>query len=352
MSILWRYFLAHFSKIFFLSISGFISLLFVSRLKDIARFLSLSSEGKTTLSFLLLQIPHILPIAIPISAFFASYFLMQKISHTNELTAIRSLGVSIKTLFQPLIVAALFLSIINIYFCFEITPLAKYQMRKLLTDKTSKNPLFLMQKKELLPIEQSYLFMKGNENNVEDFLFIGPKSDDHSLFLVTANQLGYKDKKLHGKNISSIFFLENENSFDTLFLENEKEISSYAPLLTQSLKKNHYRTNPSSLPMRLVFLHAKEKSTMWLEILRRLSLGFAPFTFVLLGASFGMEISRRKKEKMMQAFLLCSLLLLAYLAGKQMKAIPLCSACCFILPHMFLFFFSFRRINRIARGNI
>ena len=209
-----------------------------------------------------------------------------------------------------------------------------------------------MQKEELLPLKQSYLSMKGNENNVEDFLFISPKSDDHSLFLVKADQLSYKEKKLHGKNISSIFFLESEKSFDTLFLENEKEISSYAPLLTQSLKKNHYRTNPSSLPMRLVFLHAKDKSTLLLEILRRFSLGFAPLTFVVLGASFGMEISRRKKEKMMQAFLLCSLLLLAYLAGKQMKAIPLYSAFFFIFPHLLLSFFSFYRINRIARGNI
>ena len=63
------------------------------RFKDIARFAALSADGVKTGLFVLYQFPHILPIAIPISALIASFLLFQRLSKTYELTALRASGV-------------------------------------------------------------------------------------------------------------------------------------------------------------------------------------------------------------------------------------------------------------------
>ena len=67
MPIIWRYLLRSYFQVLALSVSSFIAILLVLRFQEIARFASSGTAQLKVLLFTLLQIPYILPIAIPVS---------------------------------------------------------------------------------------------------------------------------------------------------------------------------------------------------------------------------------------------------------------------------------------------
>src|SRR5271166_4170240 len=102
MPTVWRYLLRSYFQVFLLSIASFVSALFVMRFKDIAEFATLNSDGLSIFLFSLYQLPYILPLAIPISCIISSILLFQKMSTSQELTALRAAGMGLKTLLFPL----------------------------------------------------------------------------------------------------------------------------------------------------------------------------------------------------------------------------------------------------------
>jgi lipopolysaccharide export LptBFGC system permease protein LptF len=352
MPLLWKYLLRHFFRVFFLICSGFIILLFVSRLKLIARFASIATDPFIAFKYLLLQVPHILPLAIPISAFFAAFILFRQMSSSHELPAFRSVGIKLTMILQPIVMASLFLSLITLYLCSEINPKAKYEMRRLYTDKTSKNPLFLLQQKELLPLSQAYLSADVAIDQMKNVVFVSKDPQNHNLFLITAKMLSYLRKTLKGDAVSSLFFVPDGSNETTLFMENERDFFSIAPELSQTLKQNKYRLNPSSLPFAQLLISAKKKMTIIMEAFRRISLALCPFTFTWLGAVYGIQMGRQTKDKMWIAFSLLALVLICYLAGKQLKAIPLFSIPLLILPHLTVWLVTKRKMQLINEGKV
>lgn len=89
MPILWRYLLKNYFQVFFLCVTGFISILLVTRVQEIARLAALNSQIDIIILFTLCQIPYILPIAIPISGLISAILLVQRLSHTQELSTLR-----------------------------------------------------------------------------------------------------------------------------------------------------------------------------------------------------------------------------------------------------------------------
>src|SRR5262249_35116763 len=103
MPILWRYLLGHYLKVLVLCVLAFVAILLATRLDEIAHFATLGPEGMVILSFPLHQIPYILPIAIPISCLISAMLLIQRLSHTHEMTAIRASGLSLRMILCPIL---------------------------------------------------------------------------------------------------------------------------------------------------------------------------------------------------------------------------------------------------------
>src|SRR3989338_5815947 len=105
--ILWRYLLRNYFQVFGLCVSSFVAILLVLRFQEIAHYAS-SGMGKSfILLFTLLQVPYILPIAIPVSCLIAAILLLQRLSYAQELTAFRACGLGLKPILAPLIYAGL-----------------------------------------------------------------------------------------------------------------------------------------------------------------------------------------------------------------------------------------------------
>ena len=359
--VFWRYIIKTFFKFFILSICGFISVLLITRLKEIGQFMALSSSFSSVLKFTLYQIPYILPVAIPISCLIASIILFQKMSLSNELTAYRSCGISIEKLFTPLLFSSFILFIVNVLISSELTPHCREKSKRMLFEKSSFSPIILLQRKNLSRLKKTYLDMKSiSSNKAKNVLCILPNKSNNRLNLFYIEFLKHESGFLYGENVSIISHLpsSNEASFDHLILENQEKITTDAEGLSQIMKSPHWSLNPSYMPMKMLIakikLTSQKKSALLLLISegsRRFSLGFAAFTFTLLGASFGIEITRTySKKKTLIAAFLALLIFLSFSIGKAFNNFPIFAAIIYLIPQIGVILVSKIAINKIAKG--
>ncbi len=356
--ILWRYTIRAYLKIFLLSVGTFVSVLMVSRFKEIARFAALSSNwGKTGL-FAVYQIPFILPMAIPLSALIASFLLFQHLSRTHELTAFRSLGFSFKNILIPLLLLSSFLALINFSIAAELAPYCRRESKMLLYRETSGNPLLLLQRQNLIKMKDAYIRIKTKENasRASNFTLITYNESNQRLNLLTAKKLKIQGEELLGEDVAIISYIHsNALNFDPLIIENQGFLSTAAPLLSAALKKNRPRIDSPSLSLRMLRhrLHEKPKlmRSASVEIFRRLSLSISVFSFTFLGCAFGIELGRSpKKRTLFYALLLTFMILSSYFLGKSFKKELLLAALVFPLPHLVAILASTCRLFRLSRG--
>ena len=104
-----------------------ISTLLVLRFQEIARFATSGASIKSVALFTLLQIPYILPIAIPVSCLIAALLLFQSLSLGQELTALRTSGFGLKAIATPILFAGFFLTLVNFTVTSEMAPRCRGQ---------------------------------------------------------------------------------------------------------------------------------------------------------------------------------------------------------------------------------
>src|SRR5690606_32018798 len=138
---LWKYLLKRYLQVFFLSLTGFISILLVTRFQHIARFASMGTSPWVLLKFISYQIPFILPLAIPISCLISALLLFQSLSRSHELTALRVAGLGIFPIAFPLFILSLFIAMGNFTLASELAPKCKNLSKSLAYQMTALNPL-------------------------------------------------------------------------------------------------------------------------------------------------------------------------------------------------------------------
>ena len=132
-------------------------MLLVLRFQDIARFAAAGTSGGHVCLFALLQIPYILPIAIPVSCLIAAILLFQRLSHSHELTAFRACGISLRSIATPLLFAGGVLALINATMTCEIAPRSRLMAKGLLYQVAASNPLLLFQKNSPIKFKNAYI---------------------------------------------------------------------------------------------------------------------------------------------------------------------------------------------------
>ncbi len=328
-------------------------MLIVSRFKDIARFTALTGDFAKTGLFIAYHIPTILPIAIPISALIASLLLFQSLSRSFELTALRSSGLSLRMIIAPLLAVSLLLTILNFSICCEIAPYCRREGKTLIYHETSQNPLLLLQRQQLVKIKDAFLNMEvKNDETTKDLTFIAPNESTKRLSLFSARRLWIEQEELIGKDLAIVSYIDSPQGFDTLIIENQSSMSTAAPLLSKALKKNRPRLDISAFNLKMLSLCEKKKPAR-IEILRRISLSLAAFSFTFLGCAFGIEEGRDpSKKNLLFALLLTLSVLMSYLLGKELKNYPPFAILAFILPHPFIWLSSTLHLYRISKGRI
>lgn len=361
MPILWRFLLYQYLRVFFLSVSSFVLVLFVLRFKDIASFAALSADGVKTSLFILYQFPHILPLALPISALIASFLLFQHLSQSQEITALRALGFSLSSLLIPLMFASFFLTLASFSICSELVPLCHRETKMLLYRKTGANPLVLLQRQKLARIKNTYLNleMKHQGESAKNFLYIAYNKQNKRLNLINIKELFVKKDELLGKQTAIICHIPSAlaETFDDTILENEETMSTSAPLLAQAVKRKRPNTKPSALSLKQIKIDlktstdARKDRAASIEIFRRYSLSLTVFSFTLLGAAFGIQIGRNSNKRALLTMCGWALFMfICYFFAKSLKTHYLTASLTLCLIHPILWIASIWRLRSIARG--
>ncbi|HRW58257.1 MAG TPA: LptF/LptG family permease [Chlamydiales bacterium] len=362
MPLYWRYVIQSFLKNFFLSITGFISVLLVSRLKEIARFAAICGSLKQVILYILYQIPHILPIAIPISCLIASLLFFQRLSKTSEMTAMRASGLSIFQIITPLLFISFWISIGNFFVSSEITSRTRLKSKEMITVQSSENPLLLLQRQKLLKIKNTYIDLTCSDDSTkaENVTLITYNKANKRLNYIFAKNFYIENQNLIGKNVSLISNHEEEENpfFDTMIIENQESMYTKAENLSQYLKTNHWSLNPNYLPMKLLLSREKTQSSQdkkyikaSVELARRFSWAFASLTFTIIGICFGIEIGRNHStKKLLTACFLSIFILITLLFGKSLKYYPLPSILLYGLVQPIILIFSFYTLKKTSEG--
>lgn len=363
MPLLWRYLLRKYLQVFSFCVTGFISVLLVTRFQDIARFAATGASPSHVLLFVLYQIPFILPLAIPVSCLIAALLLFQQMSRSHELTALRCAGLGILPIAFPLLMCGCVMAAVNFTIVSEISPRCRALSKELAYQMTAINPLCLLQKQTLIKLKNSYIDMKVLKSGhyAEDVIFAIQSAASHRLGLMIAKKLCLQNDTLMGSDVTFISSIDpkKEDYYDHLVIENQAQMQTEAGLFSQYLKSSEKNLSYDSLSCRL--LQARKKSEHGVdaklharalqEMVRRASLGLAAFSFTLIGIAFGLEISREKKwTHLFWPTALASLYLIAFVSAKSLKYHCGASILCYLLPHVVIFFFCLRHFKQIAQG--
>lgn len=362
MPILWRYLLKNYFQVFFLCVIGFISILLVTRVQEIARLAALNSQVDIIILFTLCQIPYILPIAIPISGLISAILLVQRLSHTHELTAFRASGLSVKAISTPILMAAFLLSIANFVIAAELTPRCRLYSRDLIQNVTTINPLFLMKKSKLLKLQDSYVDMKMTQlgKEAKDIIFAVKNHSNDRLSLMTAKKFILEDNLMKGQNVAIISNIAQSTPglYDHLIIENQETMSTSASALSALMQKTTQKLGFEHLPLKNVVstfsdpnAKAKTMKRAQFELCRRLFFPIITFAFTLLGLSLGMQIGRgRKRKGIYMAILLSALTFICSIAAKSFHLSPYKVIFFYCAPIPILFGVSYYFQRRILGG--
>lgn len=380
MPILWRYLLKLFLKITFASLVAFVAILLTMQLDEIAHFAALGAPALYLLFFTLHQIPYILPIALPLSCLIASYLLVQRLSASNEMTTLRASGFSLLNILTPILFAAAFLSIANFWIVSELATQSHLQTNLLKNELRSVNPLLLLNNKHIMRLKGFYFTALGDLHNGEsasDVVFAIPNKHQQRIHLFIAKKLKATPSIFAGEGVTLITSApaREEPDFDQLLIENMRVCKTQVHDFSKFLQKKVWTVHDDYLKLPLLLSRIKEQNAKmegfndlegpfqdlkslnmqinrsYSEIVKRLSISLAVFSFTFMGSCFGLSISRRRKYyPLFMAVGLTTLYLISFFVAKGLDHRVWLTGPLYLLPHLVIISASLFALIRIGKG--
>ncbi len=377
MPILYRYLLSQYLKVHLLCVVSFIAILLTTRLQEIAQFATLGAQGWLILQFTLYQIPYILPIAIPIACLISSIVLIQRLSASHELTALRASGKSFINILAPILYAAVAFSILNFYIVSELATASHLATRKLEYELRTINPLVLLQNKHLSKLKGIYATTLGSTQAGEkarDLVVAVWNTDSSRIDFMAAQELLVTGGQLNADRLTLIapFGGENGQKYDNLVIENVQNSTSSSEEFSQLLKRHTWKIHNDYLKMSLLLTHIQHMSQRLAEtkqeglptksikrqleksysdIVRRISIAMAAFTFTLMGATFSIHIGRQQTHRgLFTLIALATVYLVAFFSAKRFEDHAWLASCLYLIPHILIIIFSIRALQKVTRG--
>lgn len=379
MPIIWRYLLVHYFKVQVLCVLSFVTILVMTRLGEIAHFATLGPEGLRILLFAFHQIPYILPIAIPISGLISAIILIQRLSRAHELTALRAAGLSLSTILTPILLAGVIMALANFYIVSELSTHSHLSTGLLKNELRAFNPLLLVHNKHLLRLKGVFYRSLGPSHMGEtssDVILALPNSHQNRLNLLLAKKLSLSQTHFTGEHVSYLTpFQSSDTHADSLWVENIRETSTEGQDFSELIQKKIWNLNPDHLRLPLLLAHLKKEKSFLVspngdslsvlkqkslkktiqrchsEIIRRVSIALAAFTFTFMGAAFGLTHSRNRSNRGIACVLiLAAIYLVAFFVAKDLDECFITATTLYLTPHLLIIFCSVWAVRRVTKG--
>jgi lipopolysaccharide export LptBFGC system permease protein LptF len=141
MTILFRYILREYAKIFLMCFSGLMTIyLVIDFFEKVRRFLKFDANMLDVLAYFALKTPAISFQITPLAILMATLLTLGLLSRNNEITAMRSCGISLTWIASPFLIFAAFISLILLSFSSTVIPLASEKSEEILLIRIEKKP--------------------------------------------------------------------------------------------------------------------------------------------------------------------------------------------------------------------
>ena len=141
MPIIFRYLLREYTKIFFMCFSGLMTIyLVIDFFEKVRRFLTYDAQWVHILTYLALKVPAISFQIIPLAVLMATLLTLGLLSRNNEITALRSCGISLPWIASPFLTFAVVMTLVLLWFSSTIIPLATSKAEEIRVVYIEKKP--------------------------------------------------------------------------------------------------------------------------------------------------------------------------------------------------------------------
>lgn len=141
MTILFRYILREYAKIFLMCFSGLMTIyLVIDFFEKVRRFLKFDADMLDVLAYFALKTPAISFQITPLAILMATLLTLGLFSRNNEITAMRSCGISLTWIASPFLIFAAFVSLILLSFSSTVIPLASEKAEEIRLIRIEKKP--------------------------------------------------------------------------------------------------------------------------------------------------------------------------------------------------------------------
>lgn len=309
MRILRTYFLKEFLGPLFLGLGV---LTFVMLLGNLVRIADLViNKGIDIFSVskvFLYMMPYLLTYTLPVSAITAVLMSLGRLSHDNEIVAIKASGINLFTLILPLLVVGFILSLVLVIFNDRIIPYANFASRKTLMEVGIKNPTAALEPGVFINSFEKYVIfiyqIDQSKHKLTNVRIYEPQEGKPARTIVAKRGefISIPEKKLVKMKLidgtSDEPDPENPNNFYKLNFKTYFVTLNLNQMQDKKIEKKPKNMTIAELNAEIEKLK-KEKidpAPLIIEINKKLALAFSCFVFMLLGSSMAIITRRREKS--------------------------------------------------------
>lgn len=141
MTILFRYLLREYAKIFFMCFAGLMTIyLVIDFFEKVRRFLRYDASWIDVLSYFALKAPGISFQIAPLAILMATLLTLGLLSRSHEITAMRSCGISLPWIASPFLALAVGIALVLLLFSSTVIPLASNKAEEIRAIRIEKKP--------------------------------------------------------------------------------------------------------------------------------------------------------------------------------------------------------------------
>lgn len=309
MKILRDYFLREFIGPFFLALAVLTFVMLVGNLIKIAELvINKGVDIYSVAKLFLLMIPYLLTYIVPISALTAVLLSLGRLSSDNEIVTIKASGIQIFTLFVPLLVLGMLMSLTLVIFNDRVIPYAHFATRKTLVDVGAKNPAAALEPGVFINAFQSHILFiyRIDGNKLTNVRIYEPQGEGKPTRTIVAKKGEFV--AIPEKNMIKLKLVDGSSDEpDPENPSNFYKLNFKTYFMNLNLSEGRSRENIEKKPKDMTLKELDKEVTklrregvdpapLLTEIHEKIALAFSCFIFILLGCPLATITRRREKS--------------------------------------------------------
>lgn len=303
------------------SIATFV--LLIGQFSKVSDWLSRGIPFRYIILFVLYRIPQALSFTLPFGLFISTILMFNKMSTDNEITALRSSGISLKEIIAPLILLSVLLSTLCYFLQFHWAPEFSFRSKWLVRSGIVRSPLQLLEAGRFVELFNGYIIYVGekDERNVTDV---------HLYILDNDGKVQQKIDARRGEltvdeSVKHLRLTLYKATIETIDIDDPGDLSKNQRIKGDTItfpldyggniNKRPLVRRTGEMAISQLFAHIQiqgergiDTTPLYVELHLRAAMALSPFSFLLIGIPLGIRLPRKESNVALMATFLVPLM--------------------------------------------